>query len=180
MNLRTRSIRAVLAVDDDETLLNAYRRGVDRQRSLFTASNPTTARQVARRESPELAIIDLRISTDSGIELVRDLKSDRPDMVVALCSAYLSVVAAVEAMKAGADSMLFKPITFEEIVRRVEEDDAVEPVDLEETPTLARVEWEHITRVLADCNGNISMAARRLGIYRSSLQRRLRKHAPRE
>src|SRR5262245_9762688 len=112
---RTRSIRTVLAVDDDEVLLAAYRRGVDRQRRLFTASNPTTARQVARRESPDLAIIDLRIATDSGIELVRDLKHDRPDIIVALCSAYLSVVAAVEAMKAGADLILFKPITFEEI-----------------------------------------------------------------
>jgi len=74
---------------------------------------------------------------------------------------------------------MFKPITLEEMVKRVEEDTPTE-LDLEETPTLARVEWEHITRVLADCNGNISMAARRLGIYRSSLQRRLRKHAPRE
>jgi two-component system, response regulator RegA len=177
--LRTRAIRTVLAVDDDEILLAAYRRGVDRQRSLFTASNPTTARQIARRESPELAVIDLRISTDSGIDLVRDLKRERPDMVIVLCSAYLSVVATEAAMKAGAYCVMFKPITLEEIVRRVEEDTPVE-LDLEETPTLARVEWEHITRVLADCNGNISMAARRLGIYRSSLQRRLRKHAPRE
>jgi two-component system, response regulator RegA len=179
VELRSRSIRTVLAVDDDEILLAAYRRGVDRQRNLFTASNPTSARQIARRERPDLAIIDLRIDTDSGVELVKDLKRELPDIVVVLCSAYLSVVATEAAMRAGAYGVMSKPITVEEIVRRVEDDTPAE-IDLSDTPTLARVEWEHITRVLAECNGNISMAARRLGIYRSSLQRRLRKHAPRE
>ena len=44
-----------------------------------------------------------------------------------------------------------------------------------EVPSLARVEWEHIQRVLADCDGNVSQAARLLGIHRRSLQRKLSK-----
>jgi len=45
-------------------------------------------------------------------------------------------------------------------------------------PSLARVEWEHIQRVLSDCSGNISQAAKLLGIHRRSLQRKLSKYPP--
>ena len=174
-----RVIRSVLAVDDDEQILGGYRRGFGKERTVLTTADPATARQIARRERCELAIVDLRLKGESGISLTRDLKADVPEMLIVLCSGYLSVEVAVAAVHAGADAVLFKPITARDILRRVEEGPAVEP-DLEDTPTLARAEWEHITRVLADCNGNISLAARRLGIYRSSLQRRLRKFAPRQ
>ena len=172
-----RSIESVLVVDDDEKLLRACQRVTGR--SVFTAANAAAAMQVAAHAKPELAIVDLRIGDDSGIELVRELKAAHPALVVVLCSGYLSVTTAVAAVRAGADIVLFKPVTFDEILKRVEEDVEDAP-DLGETPTLARAEWEHIMRVLADCNGNVSMAARRLGIYRSSLQRKLRKYAPQE
>lgn len=174
-----RVIRSVLAVDDDEQILAGYRRGFGRERTVLTTADPAAARQMTRRERCDLAIVDLRLKGESGIALTRDLKADAPEMLIVLCSGYLSVEVAVAAVHAGADAVLFKPITARDILRRVEEGPAVEP-DLEDTPTLARAEWEHITRVLADCNGNVSLAARRLGIYRSSLQRRLRKFAPRE
>ncbi len=86
----------------------------------------------------------------------------------------------VAAVRAGADIIAFKPITFREIIQRLEEGEEAEEPALDDTPSLARAEWEHIMRVLSDCDGNVSAAARRLGIYRSSLQRRLRKYAPRE
>lgn len=172
-------IRSVLAIDDDEHILGGYRRGFGRERVVHTTADPDMARQIARRERCDLAIVDLRLKGESGISLTRDLKQEVPSMTVALCSGYLSVEVAVAAVRAGADVVLFKPITTREILRRVEEGPEPEP-DVNDTPTLARAEWEHITRVLADCNYNISMAARRLGIFRSSLQRRLRKFAPRE
>jgi len=172
-------IQRILAVDDDEHILAGYRRGFGRERTVFATADPAEARRFAREEGCDLAVVDLRLAGNSGIALTRELKLDCPDLLVALCSGYLSVEIAVAAVHAGADAVLFKPITSREIIRRVEEGAELEP-DLEETPTLARAEWEHITRVLADCNGNVSAAARRLGIYRSSLQRRLRKFAPRE
>ena len=52
------------------------------------------------------------------------------------------------------------------------------PKTPETVPTLARVEWEHMQRVIADCDGNISQAARLLGIHRRSLQRKLSKYPP--
>jgi two-component system, response regulator RegA len=174
-----RVIRTVLAVDDDEHILGGYKRGFGRDRTVHATADPDAARQIAKREACDLAIVDLRLKSESGIALTRDLRRDCPDMLIALCSGYLSVELAVAAVHAGADAVLFKPITAREILRRVEVGPSFDP-DLDDTPTLARAEWEHITRVLADCNGNVSLAARRLGIYRSSLQRRLRKFAPRE
>lgn len=178
-----RRVRSVLVADDDDLLLSVARRSLARAHAVFTANTKAAAHAVVEREVPDLAIIDLRFGTENGIDLVRELKALAPAMFVTLYSAYLSVSTTVVAMRAGADLVVFKPVTFKDIVRRVEEDRLDgEPAndDDEETPTLARVEWEHITRVLADCDGNVSEAARRLGIFRSSLQRRLRKHAPRE
>jgi two-component system response regulator RegA len=177
---RRRAIRNVLVVDDDEHQLASWRRVISRDRNVATAQNAPAARQLAKEQVFELAIIDLRLGTASGIELIRQLKREHPDTTIVLCSGYVSVAAAVAGMQAGADGVVFKPITFREILHSLEKSEQEAPADHTETQTLARAEWEHIMRVLADCNGNVSMAARKLGIYRSSLQRRLRKFAPRK
>jgi two-component system, response regulator RegA len=172
-------IRNVLVVDDEEAILTAWRRMISRDRTCVTARDPDAALQAAQRQAFDLAIIDMRLGTSSGIELIPQLKREQPDMTIVLCSGYLSVAATVAGMKAGADRVVFKPVTFRELLASLDkqEDDSSY---VAETPTLARAEWEHIMRVLNDCNGNVSMAARQLGIYRSSLQRRLRKFAPRK
>jgi two-component system response regulator RegA len=179
---RRRAIRNVLVVDDDETLLASWRRSIQRERTVSTTTDAETARELAQKQTFELGIIDMRLGTASGIDLIRQLKKDQPHMLIVLCSGYLSVTAAVAGVRAGADIVVFKPITFREILHQIDKHDHHEsaPELLHDTPTLARAEWEHIMRVLADCNGNVSMAARKLGIYRSSLQRRLRKFAPRK
>lgn len=175
----SRPIRSVLVVDDDETILASWRRGAGPERTVWAATSADAARAIFQQQSPlDLAIVDLRIGDDSGIELVRELRDNAPELPIALCSGYLSVDVAVAAVRAGADIIAFKPITFREILQRLDEG-ATEP-DIDDTPSLARAEWEHIMRVLSDCDGNVSAAARRLGIYRSSLQRRLRKYAPRD
>jgi two-component system, response regulator RegA len=172
------SIRNILVVDDDEHILRAWKRAA-RERHIVTASDAATARKLASTEPLDLAIVDLKLGTGSGIELIRQLKQDHPDLRVVLCSGYLSVPSTLSAMRAGADTVVFKPITLREILQRLEagtgDPELPDLEDLEDTPTLARAEREHIERVLADCGGNVSRAARRLGIYRSSLQRRLRK-----
>ncbi len=143
---------------------------------MLGARDPATARRLASENELDLAIVDLRLGPASGIDLVRDLRADAPDLLIVLCSGYVSVDVTVAATRAGADVVVYKPITFKELLRRVQKS-STEP-DLTDTPTLARAEWEHMMRVLEDCNGNVSAAARRLGIFRSSLQRRLRKMAP--
>src|SRR5262249_48302997 len=136
----------------------------------------TTALKIAEEEDLDLAVVDLRLGNESGIELIRDLRQGDSDLKLVLCSGYVSVATAVNAMRAGADTVLFKPVSFNEIMRRF--DQSADDTGIEPTPTLARAEWEHIMRVLADCNGNVTLAAERLDIARSTLQRRLRKLAP--
>jgi two-component system response regulator RegA len=172
-----RAIRTVLAVDDDEGVLSALQRTIGRHHTVFTASDASSATRVARRERPDLAIVDVRLGASSGIDLVRALKADAPHMLVALVSGYLSIDLTVIAVRAGADFVISKPVTGREILRRVE--GGGEAPRLEETPTLAAATREHIARVISDCHGNVSEAARRLGICRSSLQRRLRKRSER-
>jgi two-component system, response regulator RegA len=168
-----------MVVDDDDRILSSWRRGAGLKRNVFTATDVDNARAIVQQQELDLAIVDLRIGHASGIELVRELRDANPQLAIALCSGYLSVDVTVAAVRAGADIIAFKPITFREVLQRLDETASEEP-ELDETPSLARAEWEHIMRVLSDCDGNVSAAARRLGIYRSSLQRRLRKYAPRE
>ena len=168
------AVEAVLIIDDEPSVLAAARRSLRTQCTVATADSVDRGLELAREYSFDVAIIDLRIAGDSGLEMLRTLKSERPGTFAVLYSGFLSVPTAVAATRAGADLVLSKPISFRDILARIGTD---QPVP-EETPTLARVEWDHIARVLEDCDGNISEAARRLGIYRSSLQRKLRKYAP--
>jgi two-component system, response regulator RegA len=178
-DLRPNAVRAVLFVDDDELMLAAWRRSAGAGRRVLGAHTADAAIAIAKRERLDMAIVDMRLGMDSGIVLVRDLHAIRPSLPIMMCSAYMSIGTTVAAMRAGATEVFQKPITFNQILRALELGEQPEPED-DDTPTLARVEWEHICRVLDDCQGNVSEAARRLGIYRSTLQRKLRQHTPRE
>lgn len=174
--LGRRAVRSVLIVDDDERVTSAMARNLGVNRTVDVAHDSETAIEAARRSRPDLVIVDLRLGAASGIDAIRELRSELPESVVALISGYVSTDTTVMAVKAGADLVLSKPVSGNELLRRVCGEE-LEPVT--ETPSLAQVEAEHIARVLSDCGGNVSEAARRLGIYRSSLQRKLRKHDPR-
>ncbi len=167
-------IKSVLVLDDDERTLSAMARALRPLRKVFTANNCIDAEAVARRERPDLIVVDLRVGSSSGIDVVRHLRAEMPDSHFVLVSGYLTVDTTVAAVRAGADVVMTKPVTGGDIVRRVQ-DRASERLETPETPTLAQAESEHIARVMADCNGNITEASRRLGMYRSTLQRRLRR-----
>jgi two-component system response regulator RegA len=100
-----------------------------------------------------------------------------------MLTGYGSIATAVEAMKCGADHYLSKPVDVEQILSAFEtlRDRARSGTQPPMTvPTLARVEWEHIQRVLEDCGGNVSLSAKLLGMHRRSLQRKLSKYPPRD
>jgi two-component system response regulator RegA len=110
---------------------------------------------------------------------VRALKAiDRTSNIVVL-TGYGSIATAVESMKCGAATYLTKPVDADQIAAAFENAGGSTSVPQSVQP-LARVEWEHIQRVLADCDGNVSQAARLLGIHRRSLQRKLAKDPLRE
>ncbi|MBL0219343.1 MAG: response regulator [Myxococcales bacterium] len=169
-------IKSVLVLDDDERTLAAMARALRHSHKVFTASTTKEGEALARRERPDLIVVDLRIGSSSGLDVVRRLKKEMPSSLFALVSGYLTVDATVAAVRAGADLVLTKPVTGSEIIHRLEDHvPTQDPDNDDDTPTLAQAESEHIARVMADCSGNITEAARRLGIYRSTLQRRLRR-----
>jgi two-component system response regulator RegA len=171
-----REIRRVLVIDEDEAATSRYARGFGPERTVVAVRDPAQARELVASAPWDLAIVELRVGGASGIQLALELKRAQPALVIALCSGYLSIQKAVAAARAGIDVVLFKPVTARDILRRIGANaDAPAPAPEPDAETLERAEREHILRVLADCKGNVSLAANRLGIYRSSLQRRLRK-----
>jgi two-component system response regulator RegA len=174
-----RAVRTVLIVDDDAALVATFQRAFTRMgKRVLTASTAAIARRLAKDHRPDFALVDLRIGADWGIDVIADLRAEVPELEIALVSGYLSVAAAVAAMRAGAQHVFFKPVTTTTILQQVEHGVAAQDPRSDAPPTLARVEREHLMRAIADCGGNISAAARQLGIRRQSLQQRLKKTLP--
>ena len=168
----------ILVVDDDETFRERLARALrDRQFEVMVAEGYDQAVACAQRQSPEFAVVDLRMPGKSGLELVKALKALDPQTRVVVLTGYGSIATAVEAVRLGASHYLTKPADADDIVSAFHRapgtaDDL--PQDFT-APSLARAEWEHIQRVLTDCGGNVSETARRLRIHRRSLQRKLQK-----
>lgn len=173
----------MLLVDDDavlrERLAKAFR---ERGFEVRTAGSYDEAVTLAKVESPKYAIVDLRMPGKGGLELVKALHEIDTSTRILVLSGYGSVATAVDAIHLGAVNFVTKPADAEDLLAAFERTERTDPTISTEgyrAPTLARTEWEHIQRVLTDCGGNVSEAARRLGIHRRSLQRKLQKFAPR-
>lgn len=167
--------RSILLADDDapfrERLAKALRK---RGFEVREAADASAAMELAREESPEWALVDLRMPGESGLELVKGLnRLDAATRIVVL-TGYGSIATALEATRLGAAHYLTKPADLDEILSAFERGPGAAPLP-EEAPSLAWVEWEHIQRVLSECQGNISQAAKVLGLHRRSLQRKLAK-----
>ena len=171
---------AVLIVDDDIIFRQRLARAFAlRGWETYDTSNAAGAMDAAREFAPDLAIIDLRMPGISGLDVVRDLHTLDSSMFLLMLTGYGSIATAIEAMKCGAKHYLTKPVDVDQILAVYESGGLPLFQDSPSSvPSLARVEWEHIQRVLADCEGNISRAARLLGMHRRSLQRKLNKYPP--
>jgi two-component system response regulator RegA len=168
--------RTLLIVDDDASfrtrLMRAFR---DRGFDVAGAGSFDEAIGMAQADTPELALVDLRLPGKSGLDLVKALKELDATTSIVVLTGYGSIATAVDSVKLGATSYLTKPVDADQILAAFVGTESTE----RSAPTaqsLARVEWEHIQRVLADCGGNLSQAARVLGIHRRSLQRKLSKN----
>jgi two-component system response regulator RegA len=170
--------RTVLLVDDDEAFGNRLRVALQaRGFSVIYASSAAEAMRAAKVESPELAVVDLRLPDGHGLDLVRELHSLDETTRIIVLTGYGAIATAVESVRLGATNYLTKPIDAEQLVAAFDRDEATSAGLRSFTvPSLARVEWEHIQRVLADCGGNVSEAARALHMHRRSLQRKLAKY----
>ncbi len=177
------SRRSLLIVDDDDVFRTRLARAFEeRDYDCRVASCFDEAVALAHEESPEFAVVDLRMPGRSGLELVQELASIDPSTKTVVLTGYGSIATALDAIRLGATYYLPKPADADDIVAAFARATTppLEPPapNYNTAPTLARTEWEHINRVLSDCAGNISEAARRLGIHRRSLQRKLQKYPP--
>ena len=174
---------SILLVDDDERLRSRMARAFE-ERGYETqqAGGYDAAIAIAEQESTEYAVVDLRMPGKSGLEVVRELHRIDPATKTVVLTGYGSIATALEAVRLGATHYLTKPADVDEVIASFDRGDAEatpeappSETSTAETPSLARVEWEHIQRVLTDCGGNITKASERLGIHRRSLQRKLSK-----
>jgi two-component system response regulator RegA len=167
----------LLLVDDDEPFRSRLARSL-RARGLEVAEAASVeqASRVAREFRPQRAVIDLRMADGSGLDALSELRREFPELASIVLTGYGSIATALEAVRRGALDYLTKPVDADDVLRAFEPGgEAGEP----SVPSLHRVEWEHIQRVLADCGGNVSKAARLLGLHRRTLQRKLATQPPR-
>lgn len=166
----------ILIVDDDEPFRLALRNAFLRRGYQVSLAGSADEASAALREGvPDYAVVDLRMPGKTGLDVVRELRGlPRAPQVVVL-TGYGTIGTAVEAVRLGALNYLNKPADADEIEAALL---GKRPPPVDEVPSLDRQEWEYLNRILADCNGNISEAARRLKMHRRTLQRKLQKHPP--
>ncbi len=172
----------VLLIDDDHgfraTLSLALRR---RGCEVVAASNAQESLALAREGGITSILLDMRLGPASGMHLIPELRSLLPTSRLIVLTGYGSIPNAVEAVRLGADDYLLKPASADQILAALQGGEATAPRPSAATvPSLGRLEWEHIQRVLHECGGNVSHTAEALGIDRRTLQRKLAKMPPTE
>ncbi len=179
--MKTHPPRRILVVDDDMVFLDRLAASLQRRgHEVVTASGREEVAGLLRGFSPEFAVIDLRLDGESGLEVARTLRERLPEIRILILTGYGSITTAVDAMRLGAVDYLSKPADTGqiEVALFAGPSMAVQAESDAPVPSLERVEWEHLQRVLRDCGGNISATARKLGIERRTLQRKLQKYPP--
>ena len=165
----------LMLVDDDDALRSRLARAMAaRGFAVSEAATGAAALASANRESVDFAVVDLRLPDMNGLDVVRSVKTVAPGARVVVLTGYGSIATALEAVRLGASDYLTKPVDADEVTRALTDEPSRESPP-QPPPTLARVAWEHINRVLMDCNGNVTATAHALGIHRRSLQRKLAK-----
>ena len=167
----------VLVVDDDEVFGEVLSRQLDARGFDCTHSVDThRARSLAAQQRFDCALLDLRLEEASGLSLIEPLLEASPEIRIIVLTGYASIATAVQAVKLGAADYLTKPVAVDQVAAALRGGPHETPPAREvpaDPMSVRRLEWEHIHRVLAECDGNVSAAARRLNMHRRTLQRKL-------
>ena len=171
--------KSLLIVDDDNTLRDRLARAMEKKGfKVNQAENVKNGMMMAKNNPPAFAVVDLRLTDGSGLEVVKEIHKAKKDSKVIMLTGYGNIPTAVAAVKAGAIDYIPKPADADDVesaLLALPESKAKPP----ENPMSAdRVKWEHINRVFELCNRNVSETARRLKMHRRTLQRILSKRSP--
>jgi two-component system response regulator RegA len=168
-------MRRLLLIDDDPSFLAVLQRALQR-RGYIVSSATNSASALTEAVAPlDGIVLDLRLGADNGLQLIAPLRQLQPLAPLLLLTGYASIATAVEAIKRGASDYRPKPIGADELLAALFPVAAGVPEPPVRPVHPRRVEWEHLQRVLTEHDGNISAAARALGLHRRSLQRKLAK-----
>lgn len=166
-----------LVIDDDDSFRAVLARALQRRGySVATAADALSALAVARQGPIDQVVLDLKLGKDNGLDLIAPLLMLQPTLKIVVLTGYASISTAVEAIRRGAWNYLCKPVDAEALITAFTAAVAPPVPPQADIPmSLRRLQWEHIQRILAEHDGNISAAARTLGMHRRTLQRRLSK-----
>ena len=170
--------RLLLIVEDDFDFARTLGRSFERrQYRVLLAASYDEARTLLRQHVPGYAVVDLKLTGNlSGLACVQMLHAHDPAMLIVVLTGFASIGTAVEAVKLGACQYLAKPSNTDDIEAAFGHLVASADLALTERPTsIKTLEWERIHAVLAETDFNISEAARRLGMHRRTLARKLEK-----
>ena len=169
-----------LVIDDDEVFSGMLARGLARRGyQVQVAHDAASASRLSAMQPFAHVTVDLHLGGDSGLALIAPLRRQQPTARILVLTGYASIATAVQAVKDGADNYLAKPANVETILAALAQNASeTQAGQALENPTLlsvARLEWEHIQRALAEHGGNVSATARALNMHRRTLQRKLAK-----
>jgi len=169
----------MLIIDDDATLLMVLERAMVRRGfSVSTAISGAQALELCKQNPPSHISLDLKLTQETGLNLIPQLKILAPHTRIVMLTAYASIATAVDAIKLGAHQYLCKPADADQLLAAFGDE---QPGELKMTeqqqPTSAkRLEWELISQTMQKNEGNVSASARELGMHRRTLQRKLLKY----
>jgi two-component system response regulator RegA len=170
--------RLLLIVEDDDAFARTLARSFERRGyAVVRAAQLAEVQQRLATHAPTHAVVDLKLASgDSGLACVQHLHAHDPAMNIVVLTGYASIATAVEAIKLGARHYLAKPANTDDIEAAFERTEGDAGVDLTaRTTSIKTLEWERIHETLAETNFNISETARRLGMHRRTLARKLEK-----
>ncbi|QJB70298.1 response regulator transcription factor [Parasphingorhabdus halotolerans] len=172
------TVRSLLIVEDDADFARTLKRSFERRGYRVShADSLSSVMSCVASETPDFAVVDLKLGTESGLACVKALSDHSRTIIIVVLTGYASIATAVQAVKLGAANYLPKPsnsddieAAFGKVIGNVDT-----KIETRTTQSIKTIEWEHIHEVLAETGFNISEAARRLGMHRRTLARKLEK-----
>ena len=172
--------KSLLIVDDDNPFRERLARAMEKKGfEVFQAEGVQKGIQTVKDKKPAFAVVDLRLSDGSGLDVVKQIQSLNSTSRIIMLTGYGNIPTAVAAIKEGAIDHLAKPADADDVEKALLADPETKAEPPENPMSADRVKWEHIHRVFELCNRNVSETARRLKMHRRTLQRILSKRSPR-